>query len=434
MSGELGPDEPRSSSLRGSIGVTLAGTALVLVGLAVAWEWLFHRTSEQFAIHEVGRTGEQTGRSSLDPFITDELVAGDSAALDKLAVAGASLIRDAGVVHVEVWSSAGKLLWADEPSLMGMVVEFEAEERALMDTQGMMVELSAHEAGALDNEQLLAVDFGTRTPSGDPVVVELFYPTSILRTLAAEERRSFRPLVFVGLALLAAVQIPLALALRTRRRNLAAQREKMVQRSIVTSDGERRRIAAEVHDGAVQDLIGISIGLSVAADEAPSPIKEHIRELEGETRRTVRGLRSLLNNIYPVDVPDIGWVRGLDPLVEFLRNRDVVVEVDVPEFKPSPANELLLLRVGREALRNVLAHSQASHVTISLTRRRGMLALDITDDGVGFNQALAERKREGGHLGLQLLYDLAEDTGARLVIDSQPGAGTTVHLEMEESR
>ena len=426
--------ESRRGNLRGSIGVTLAGTALILGGLGFAWEWLFLRTSEQFAIHEVGRTSALAGRGALDPFITEELVAGDADAVDRLAVAGRSLIRDGGVVHVEVWSSTGRLLWADTPSLMGKVIELESEERALLESQGVMVELSAHEVGDPANEQLLAVDFGTRTPSGQPVVVELFYPTRVLQSLAAEERRSFRPVLVGALALLVAVQVPVALALRNRRKSLAAERERLVQRSIVTSDGERRRIAAEVHDGAVQDLIGISIGLSVAADEAPSPVKEHIRELAGETRRTVRGLRSLLNSIYPVDVPEIGWVRGLDQLIDVLRERGVAVDIDVPDIRPSPANELLLLRVGREALRNVLAHASASHVRISLTRKRTTIALLIVDDGVGYNQELASRKREGGHLGLQLLYDLAEDTGATLVIDSQPGAGTSVRLELEESR
>jgi signal transduction histidine kinase len=228
------------------------------------------------------------------------------------------------------------------------------------------------------------------------------------------------------------VQVPVAIALRNRRRALAAEREKLVQRSIATSDSERRRIAAEVHDGAVQDLIGISIGLAVAAEQAPSPVKEHIIELAGETRRTVRGLRSLLNSIYPVDVPEIGWVRGLDPLIDVLRQRGVEVEVDVPDVRPSPATQLLLLRVGREALRNISFHAQASHVNISLTQTHTTISFVITDDGLGFDEQLSTRKREGGHLGLQLLYDLAEDTGATLVIDSQPGAGTTVHLEVEE--
>jgi signal transduction histidine kinase len=288
--------------------------------------------------------------------------------------------------------------------------------------------------GAPIDEHLLAVDFGTKTQSGRPVVVELFYPAGLLKSLAAEERRSFRPLLYAAIPLLVAVQVPVALALRDRRSSLVAQRENLVQRSIVASDSERRRIAAEVHDGAVQDLIGISIGLSVAAEQVASPVKEHILEMAGETRRTVRGLRSLLNSIYPVEVPEIGWARGLDPLIDVLRQRGVDVEVDIPDVRPSPATQLLLLRVGREALRNVSFHAQASHVNISLTRTHTTVSLVITDDGVGFDEQLSARKREGGHLGLQLLYDLAEDTGATLVIESQPGAGTTVHLEVEEIR
>ena len=62
------------------------------------------------------------------------------------------------------------------------------------------------------------------------------------------------------------------------------------------------------------------------------------------------------------------------------------------------------------------------------------VTLDIVDDGVGFDDEVASNQRHAGHLGLQLLQDLAEDTGATLLIDSEPGRGTNVHLALEESR
>ena len=111
-----------------------------------------------------------------------------------------------------------------------------------------------------------------------------------------------------------------------------------------------------------------------------------------------------------------------------------MVNVSVPDVRLSPANELLLLRVGREALRNVDAHAHASEVNITMTKAGKKVKLVIVDNGVGFDKEMAVSQRQVGHLGLQLLRDLAEDMGATLVVDSTPGSGTTVHLELEENR
>jgi signal transduction histidine kinase len=213
---------------------------------------------------------------------------------------------------------------------------------------------------------------------------------------------------------------------------LEAQRAYLVQRFITTGDVERRRIAAGVHDGAVQDLIGIALSLSVAADEVASPMKEHLEGMADSTRRTVRNLRSLLKNIYPVELPAAGWVGGLDATIDALRKRGIVVDVDVREIRLAPADALLMLRVGREALRNISTHAEASRVDVVVRQNGTTTTLRVTDDGVGFDETTTARKREAGHLGLQLLADLAEDLGARFVVNSAVGMGTTVYLELKE--
>jgi two-component system, NarL family, sensor kinase len=438
----VGRGDTKLKSLRGPIGLSILITALTLAGVGITWEWLFQRTSESSAIDQFARTDRESGRAVLEPFLVDEVLAGDKQAHDRLAQAGTSLIRDGGAVHVTVWAEDGTLLWSDIAQLAGHssdvnaeeqahAINFDAEEHALLSSQGTQVELHTLIG---DETNLVSVDFGAKTPAGRPVVVEIFYPADLLGHLATQERDRFRPLLFLGLGLLIVAQLPLTLALSHRRRALANQREELVRRSVATSDNERRRIAAEVHDGPVQDLIGIAMGLSAATEMAPSPLNDHLRDLAGEARSTVRSLRSLLNSIYPVDVPENGWVRGLDPMVDALRERGVVVDLDVPSTPLAPTSELLMLRVGREALRNVSAHSDASRVSITLGHVGSAVTLDIVDDGVGFDEEVATSQRHAGHLGLQLLYDLADDTGATLVIDSEPGRGTNVHLALEESR
>ncbi|MEP7113777.1 MAG: ATP-binding protein, partial [Ilumatobacteraceae bacterium] len=427
-------------SLRGAVGATIVFTALTLIGLGIGWLWLFQRTSQSSAVQDAGRYGQLSGSAALAPFITDELLTGSQEAIDRVAIAGQALINEGGASHVKVWSVEGKVLWADEERLIGRTFAFEEDEKTLLDGEGVLANLSKLNKDenqfeiAAGETSLLQVYFGWKTRTGTPMVVETYYPASLVDARASHQRRSFLPLLLGGLGLLTVAQIPLARALMHRLKRLQTERENLLERVISSSDHERRRIAAEVHDGAVQELIGITFSLSAAADESPAPMNERLGGLAVATRHTVRSLRSLLNSIYPVEVPDEGWAAGLDPIITALRQRGVAVTVKVPEVRLSPANELLLLRVGREALRNVDAHARATKVIITMTKSGNAVKLLITDNGVGFDKEMAETQRQVGHLGLQLLRDLSVDMGAVLTIDSTPGSGTTVHLELEESR
>jgi two-component system NarL family sensor kinase len=427
-------------SLRGAVGATVVFTALSLIGLGLGWAWLFQRTSQNSAVTDAGRYGALSGRAALAPFITDDLLTGSEEALDKVAIAGRALIHAGGASHVKIWSVAGRILWADEDQLIGRTFAFDSGALRVLKGEGVVANLS--KLGEAENQfeieagekTLLQVYFGWKTVSGTPVIVETYYPSSLVDDRASEQRQSFLPLLLGGLGLLIVAQVPLARALTHRLKRLQAQRERLLERVIDSSDLERRRIAAEVHDGAIQDLIGITFSLSAAANEAPEPMHERLGGLATATRHTVRSLRSLLNSIYPVQVPDTGWAAGLDDIIGALRQRGVTVDVDVPEVRLSPANELLLLRVGREALRNIDAHAHASRVDITMHKNGNVVELIVADNGIGFDRAMAVSQRQVGHLGLQLLRDLSEDMDAVLTVESTPGSGTTVHFKLEENR
>lgn len=427
-------------SLRGAVGATVVFTALSLLGLGIGWAWLFQRTSQSSAVDDAGRYGALSGRAALAPFITDDLLTGSKDAIDRVAIAGRALIEDGGATHVKIWSVQGRILWADEPQLIGRTFAFEGDELKLLHGEGVLANLSKLDGAENQFEieagekSLLQVYFGWKTVTGTPMVVETYYPSRLVDDRASEQRRSFLPLLLGGLGLLIVAQLPLARALTHRLKRLQAEREDLLERVIDSSDLERRRIAAEVHDGAVQELIGITFSLSAAADEAPAPMNERLGGLAVATRHTVRSLRSLLSSIYPVEVPESGWAAGLDEIISALRTRGVAVCVDVPEVRLSPANELLLLRVAREALRNIDAHAHASHVDITMTKNGTAVKLLIADNGIGFDREMAISQRQVGHLGLQLLRDLSADMGAVLTVDSTPGSGTKLHLRLEENR
>jgi signal transduction histidine kinase len=96
----------------------------------------------------------------------------------------------------------------------------------------------------------------------------------------------------------------------------------------------------------------------------------------------------------------------------------------------APDLETVLYRVTQESLNNIGKHAGASRVTVSLVAENGSVRLRINDDGVGFDPSMAGRLLSEGHFGLAGMRERVEMVGGRLVVDSAPGGGTTVAVEM----
>jgi signal transduction histidine kinase len=423
------------ASTRRVIVIAVIRSAVVFLVLAAVSILVLDRAATSEAKSEAGRSAEVTARVALAPYLTDDLLGQEPASVAALDAAARTLMSYQKIHRLKIWSADGVVLWSDDPRVIGLQFELEPEEAALLETQGDEISISdlSKEENAFEASEgrLLEVYFGSRTPSGQPVLVETYYSYSSVQDLVDEYRRRFFPLFLLGLFALALLQVPLALALVRRMAAGRRERDRLLHRAIGISDSERRRIAAEVHDGAVQDLIGVGFALAGRAETAPAPLGAELAELSQATMATVRTLRGLLASIYPVAVPEGGWVAGIDDLLDELRARDVDVTIDDVGERPPHLEELLVLRTAREALRNVISHANAGHVAVRLSRHGTAWTLEIIDDGQGFVLADAEQRVAQGHLGMALLRDLATDAGARMIIHSTPGHGTVVRLELE---
>lgn len=240
--------------------------------------------------------------------------------------------------------------------------------------------------------------------------------------------------IAIGVVAATSLWIPLTLSVHRRVAREQYERERLLQRLVTVSDLERRRVAAEVHDGALQDLIGLSFSLQTIAEQVPAPADEQLRDAAELTRGLMTRMRSLLQSMYPIEVPPTGWIDGILDLVKPLRASGVDVAIDVPRTQWSPLNEVVALRVTREALRNVAAHAQATQVRVVADQDEQRIVLSIIDNGTGFDQEMRDQREREGHFGMRLLHDLACEAGAALEVASAPGRGTTVTLEMRERR
>jgi signal transduction histidine kinase len=250
--------------------------------------------------------------------------------------------------------------------------------------------------------------------------------------------RSFLPALVVGLLLLYIVQLPLAWRMARRLQQGQEDRERLLRQAIDSSDAERRRIAADLHDGVVQGLAGASYSLAAAADRADGAglpeVAGTVRRAGADLRQWLRELRTLLVSITPPKLHEEGLGPALSDLTSVLRARGVTTDLDVAgDLELDREAEALVYRAAQEAVRNVTNHAGATRVRIVVARNNGSVRLEVSDDGAGFDVDERRAKASQGHMGLSLLEALAAEAGGELHVRSVPGEGTTISLEVVRS-
>ncbi|HJU47563.1 MAG TPA: ATP-binding protein [Gaiellaceae bacterium] len=381
---------------------------------------------------------EQSGQL-VESQLDDGILTGAPAAVQGVDGIVIARVLSPSVVRVKIWSAAGRILYADEPQLIGRRYPLDEDERRLLRDGGSEVELSdlsrpENEFDRLEGD-LLEAYTRIRSPSGEPLLFEIYERVGSVRARAQDLLSDLAPTLIVCLAVLLLAQAPLVLSLTRRLQRQHAEREELLLAAIDSSNRERRRIASYLHDGSVQDVAGVAFGLAPLADRARAEgDQEEAAALDGAVtrlRQIVRDLRMLLVDLHPPRLADAGLEAALADLVSPLASRGTEVHVDVTGAGLlAPAEEALAYRVAQEALRNVLAHAQARTVDVELTVTGDGLRLVVHDDGRGFDRAVADTNAAGGHLGLSLLDELVAQAGGTLRIRSVVGEGTRIELEL----
>jgi signal transduction histidine kinase len=202
-----------------------------------------------------------------------------------------------------------------------------------------------------------------------------------------------------------------------------AELERFAARTIDLQESDRRRVAADIHDGISQRLVSAWYHLRAARSLiGESPAVEEIEATEtllsdalDQARRAIIGLR-------PVVLDDLGLLAGITSLASSL-GTDAEVQLDLDPCGLPAHVETALFRITQEALQNVVKHARASTVGIALHVEEHLVRLTVSDDGVGFDQAKARGLLS---YGLDGMHERAALIGARLDVRSRPGNGTAV--------
>ncbi len=203
---------------------------------------------------------------------------------------------------------------------------------------------------------------------------------------------------------------------------------------------ERQRLAHEIHDTLAQDFISIIMHLD-AAEQSVHPedeaVMRHLGRAQEAARSGLRGARHVVEDLMPeplvqADLPEAianvvaRWSESSGIPAEFTVTGEVVgLETAVAK---------VFLRATQESLANVRKHAQASSVTVTLTCMGDQVMLDVQDDGVGMAETSKKFGPEKGGYGLVAMRERVTGIGGELIIESEPGEGTTVVVSIPVDR
>lgn len=417
----------------------LAGV-LALLALSTILILILSQTGTSEAISDARRFTSLVGQDVIEPNLTDSLLEGGQAARSQFDRTIRQRVIQGSVVRVKLWTTTGRILYSDEPRLIGRSFALEQDQITALTTGQVVAnptDLSRpeneYEATQRDR-QLLEVYMSLRSPGGTTVLYENYLRFDVVQATGRQIMLSFVPAVAATLVLMQLVQLSLAWSLARKVRDGQRDRERLLMRAVDAAEMERKRIARDLHDGTVQDLTAVSLALEVASRQLRRDGRlTTARTFEyaaAETRSSVRQLRTLFVDIYPDSLRDQGLEVALRDLLGPFEARGITTALKVqPNLRLPVEAERLLYRVARETLRNVAAHARARSVEVRVAAVDGTVLLCVRDDGCGFD-ASAFTSHANGHLGLQLLRDLTQDAGGTFSVSSRPGSGTEVRVEL----
>jgi signal transduction histidine kinase len=397
------------------------------------------RAATDEAVHDAAALTDVTAESVVTPALEDGLLRGDRAAIARVDGVVRGRVLDQQIVRVKIWRQDGTVLYSDEPRLIGTRYSLGDDDLDVLRNGGTEAEVS--DLSRPENrferkwKKLLEVYRGVAAPNGERVLYEAYLPYDEVTSLAGRVWKSFLPGLLVGLLLLWAIQAPLAWRLARRLEEGQRQRVRLLKRAADASENERRRIAADLHDGVVQGLAGSSYSLAAASEGARRAgavaVDDNVDQVAADLRRWVRELRTLLVTIVPPKLHEEGLGPAMSDLAATVAGRGLAATVDVePGLALDRSVEALVFRAAQEAVRNAGAHAGASAVSVRVCRDDGLVRLEVIDDGRGFEVERQTAAASEGHMGLALLGTLAEEAGGVLQVDSVPGRGTRVRLEV----
>ncbi len=216
-----------------------------------------------------------------------------------------------------------------------------------------------------------------------------------------------------------------------------AARGQLLQKVLMIQEEERKRVARELHDETTQSILGLVMRLEAAAaisDDEAGRIKQMLADIRSLAVNTLDNVHKVIFDLRPSVLDDLGL---LSALRWYAQNRlgelgiKARVEVTGEERELPPQVEIALFRVVQEAITNIVKHARAHNVLLNVEFKDATIAIEIEDDGKGFDmKTLSSQSGESQGVGLLGMQERVELLGGKFHIESQPGSGTNITIEI----
>jgi signal transduction histidine kinase len=358
-----------------------------------------------------GRREDARGRAAVTTAVVGNapwVVVARVPASEVMGAAGAFPAWLAGMILVALGSGA-MLAWGAARSVAKPVVALTraAENIAAGDLSGPIPEIGEDEVGRLG----MALEKMRRS------LAELI--GAVAQANAQLEMRVFERTAQLGQA---------NAALRDREAAL----ERLYEKVVSAQEDERKRIARELHDDTSQSLAALVMAIDGSLAALKAGLTPRLEEAKALAVRTIEEVHRMILDLRPSVLDDLGLQSAVRWYADrHLTSRGISVrcEFDAPDRRFPAAFETALFRICQEAMSNIARHAHAESVLIQLSEGEGVIRIEIEDDGRGFEPdkvSHAERR----HFGLMGIEERVEILGGTVKIESAPGQGTRIRLEV----
>lgn len=207
-----------------------------------------------------------------------------------------------------------------------------------------------------------------------------------------------------------------------------------------TQEMERKRIARDLHDSTVQNLTNLvhkTEFCSKMIDRDAIQVKLELMTMMENIRHTIDDMRRIIYDLRPMSIDDLGLIPTVQKLVEDNQkiypdvNVNIGIKSEVDEIDLPSVVSLTIFRIIQEACNNMYKYAEASEAFIDFQFQEELIMVTIRDNGVGFlKEELEKQDKKQSGFGISIMQERAQLLGGTLEVQSVPGEGTTIHLEV----